>query len=74
MKIYAIAKNERGIPKTAVRYGLNGDGKCGYCLKSGRPVFFTSFAEANRVLMSFDEPHWYDIVEFESTNKWEAVS
>lgn len=70
-KLYIIAKNEHGNPKTPVRWGLQGGDEYGYCLHSGKIVCFSSFEEANRVLMSFTEPHWYDIIEY---RKFELVN
>ena len=63
-KIYIIAKNEHGNPKTPVRWGVQGGGGLGYCLNNGQIVCFATFDEASRVLMSFDEPHWYDIITY----------
>ena len=63
-KIYVIVKNLHGNPKIPVRWGLQGGGEYGYCLYDGRIVCFSSFDEANRVLMSFTDPHWYDIIEY----------
>lgn len=63
-KVYIIVKNKSGNPKIPVRWGLRGDGECGYCLYRGQIVCFTSFEEADRVLKSFDEPLCYDIIEY----------
>jgi hypothetical protein len=68
-KVYIIVKNKNGNPKIPVRWGLRGDGECGYCLHRGQIVCFTSFEEANRVLMSFTDPdyYYYDIIEYSAT-------
>lgn len=63
-KLYIIVKNEHGNPKIPVRWGIRGDGTPGYCMNGGHIVCFESFAEADRVLMSFTNPHWFDILEF----------
>lgn len=63
-KVYIIVKNKNGNPKIPVRWGLQGGGKYGYCLYSGQIVCFTSFDEAKRVLMSFTDPDYYDIIEY----------
>jgi len=63
-KMFVIMKNEHGNPKIPVRWGINGGGVHGYCLNDGHIVCFESFEEADMVLETFTEPHWYDIVEF----------
>lgn len=70
-KLYIIVKNIHGNPKTPVRWGVQGGGEYGYCLNNGHIVCFESFAEADKVLESFTEPHWYDIVEY---RKFELVN
>lgn len=62
--IYIIVKNEHGNPKTPVRWGRQGGGACDYCLHNGNIVCFASFEEADRVLETFSQPHWYEIVEY----------
>jgi hypothetical protein len=66
-KVYIIVKNKNGNPKIPVRWGLQGGGGYGYCLYNGQIICFTSFEEANRVLMSFTDSDYYDIIEYSAT-------
>ena len=62
--LYIIVKNVHGNPKLPVRYGIMGNGLHGFCLYNGQIVCFKTFEEANAVLESFTEPHWFDIIEY----------
>ena len=69
-KLFVIMMNKIGNPKIPVRWGVMCNGEHGYSLTNGRIVCFESFAEAAEVLDTFNESHWYDIIEFTEVMKW----
>lgn len=70
-KLFIIVKNVNGNQKLPVRYGIMGNGLHGFCLYNGQIVCFKTFEEADAVLESFTEPHWFDIIEY---RKFENVN
>lgn len=71
-KMFVIMKNQSGNPKIPIRWGLMGNGEPGYSLTNGHIVCFESFEEADEVLETFEEPYWYDIIEFNEVESWAA--
>ena len=61
MRIYAIYN----IPhQTFVRWGVNGGGFNSYCLFRGKPCFFKTKREAQKVIQEFDNPQHYEVRGF----------
>ena len=58
MRIYAIYN----IPhQTFVRWGVNGGGKESYCIFRGKPCFFKTKREAQKVIQEYGIPEHYEV-------------
>lgn len=62
MRIYTIYNATK---QTFVKWGVNGGGAEGFCLRRGRPTFFTTPKQVADAVLSFDDQDNYEVRMFE---------